>query len=60
MRAENFIRGPHAASSYSWMSPPRRSDLRSFVISGGEVDSDAGDIKSGDACSSERCGRWLL
>ena len=31
VRAENFIRRPHAASSYSWMSPPRRSDLRSFV-----------------------------
>ena len=26
--AENLIRGLHAASSYSWMRPPSRCDLR--------------------------------
>jgi hypothetical protein len=26
--AENLARGLHAASSYSWMRPPSRSDIR--------------------------------
>ena len=31
-----------------------------IVTSGDEVDGGAGDIESGDAWSSDRCGRWLL
>jgi hypothetical protein len=57
--AENVIRGPHGASSYSWMRPPSRSDLRNCVIPGGEVGGGTGDIESGTVWSRDRCGRYV-
>jgi hypothetical protein len=42
---ENLIRWLHAASLYSWIRPPSRSDLRSRAASGHGV-GDAGDIES--------------
>jgi hypothetical protein len=53
--AENVIRWAHAASLYSWMRPPSRSDLRTCLASGHEVD-DAGTFESGAAWSRDRCG----
>jgi len=49
---------PHAASSYSWMSPPRMSRLRTPP----EVPAGAGgsDRASGARRSSPRCGRLAL
>jgi len=58
--AENLIRGSHAASSYSWMRPPSRSDLRSCVASGGEVGGRHRGLESGAVWSRDRCGRWVL
>jgi len=56
--AENLIRRGHAAKSYSWMSPPSRSDLRMRLESGNGIGTGVGP--RGDAWSSDRCGRWQL
>ena len=56
--ADNLIRRSYATNSYSWTRPPSRSDLRSRFGSGHAIG--AGGGPSGDACSSERWGRWLL
>jgi hypothetical protein len=45
--AENVIWEPQAASSYSWMMPPSRSDFRRCTGSGGEVSGGAGAVESG-------------
>ena len=58
--AENLIRRRHATSLYSWMRPASRSDLRSRSGLGSAIGGGTGDIVSGGAWWSERCGRWQL
>jgi hypothetical protein len=50
--------GPHAASSYSWMSPPRTSRLR--TRRGVQTRAGGSDGASGARRSSPRCGRSAL
>jgi hypothetical protein len=54
----NLRLGPHAASSYSWMSPPRMSRLRTppGLLAGAGGSNGA----SGARRSSPRCGRLAL
>jgi hypothetical protein len=59
--AENLVRAGHAARSYSWRTPPRRSRRRmsSLVIVSGSVIG-LGSGCSGRAFEIPRCGRWAL
>src|SRR6185295_2206445 len=49
----------HAASSYSWTTPPRRSRRRTRASPDGEIVVASGR-GSGGASDSARCGRCLL